>query len=416
MRLCASAAVTAALIGALAGVSNAGLAQTLPHQRLAREILQELVEINTVTATGDTARAAQAMAARLRTAGFADADVQVFSPAPQKGNLVARLHGTGRRKPMLLLAHLDVVEAKREDWSVEPFKFLEQDGYFYGRGTGDDKYMASAFVANLIRYKQEGLQLDRDIILVLETDEEILDRNGVGMQWLIANKRNLIDAEFALNEGGRVSMSNGKPARNGLQTSEKVPVNFMLEVKNPGGHSALPVKDNAIYRLAKGLVQLGAFEFPVKLNDTTRAWLERAAPLEQPLVGADMQSVASDHPDAAAIERLSASPTFNAQLRTTCVATMLEAGHAVNALPQTARATVNCRVLPGEPVQQVQATLVRVLDDEQISVTAVWTHVASAPSPLDPGIVQTVERISAQFWPAYPSSRRCRRVQPMAAF
>ncbi len=402
MRSRASSAAAAALIGTLAVVSNAGLAQTLPHQRLARDILQELVEINTVTATGDTARAAEAMAARLRTAGFADPDVQVFSPAPQKGNLVARLHGTGKRKPMLLLAHLDVVEAKREDWSVDPFKFLEQDGYFYGRGTGDDKYMASAFIANLIRYKQEGLKLDRDIILVLETDEEILDRNAVGMQWLIANKRDLIDAEFALNEGGRVGMSNGKPARNGLQTSEKVPVNFMLEVKNPGGHSALPVKDNAIYRLAKGLVQLGAFDFPVKLNDTTRAWLERAAPLEQSQVGADMKSVASDHPDAAAIERLSASPTFNAQLRTTCVATMLEAGHAMNALPQTARATVNCRVLPGEPVQQVQATLVRVLDDEQISVTAVWTHVASAPSPLDPKIIQTVERISAEFWPGVP--------------
>src|SRR5437867_1009508 len=229
-------------------------AQSLsPQQRLAREIYKELVEINTVTATGDTAKAAEAMAARLRSAGFPAADVQVFKPAPRKGNLVARMRGTGAKKPILLVAHIDVVEAKREDWSMDPFKLQEKDGYFYGRGTSDDKFMAAAFVANLIRYRQEGLRPDRDLILVLETDEEIGDANNMGIRWLLANHRDLIDAEFALNEGAGVGLKNGKPLRHGLQTAEKVPVNYRLEVKNAGGHSSLPVKDNAIYRLSEGL-------------------------------------------------------------------------------------------------------------------------------------------------------------------
>jgi acetylornithine deacetylase/succinyl-diaminopimelate desuccinylase-like protein len=391
------------LFTGLAAAPAVLVAQTLaPHQQLARDIYQELVEINTVTATGDIARAAEAMAARLRSAGFAGEDVQVFSPVPRKGNLVARLRGSGARKPILLLAHLDVVEAKREDWSVDPFKLLEKDGFFYGRGTGDDKFMAAAFVANLIRYKQEGFKPDRDILVVLETDEETLDRDGVGMQWLVKNHRGLIDAEFALNEGAGVGLKDGKPLRVGVQTSEKVPVNYVLEVKNPGGHSAVPAKDNAIYRLAEGLVRLAKFEFPVRLNDTTRAWLERAGALEEPQVAADMKSIATGRPAAGAVERLSSKPVYNAQLRTTCVATMLEGGHAFNALPQTARATVNCRVLPGEPVEEVQRTLVRVLADPQISVTPTWTHVASAPSPLNPEIIETIEKLSAEFWPGVP--------------
>lgn len=373
-----------------------------PEQQLARDIYQELVEINTVTATGDTARAAEAMAVRLRAAGFTSEDVQVFSPAPRKGNLVARLRGSGARKPILLLAHLDVVEAKREDWSVDPFKLLEKDGFFYGRGTGDDKFMAAAFVANLIRYRQEGFKPDRDILVVLETDEEILDRNGVGMEWLVKNHRDLIDADFALNEGGGVGLKDGKPLRVAVQTSEKVPANYVLEVKNAGGHSSLPAKDNAIYRLAEGLVRLSKFDFPVQLNETARAWLEGAGALEEPQVAADMKSIASGPPDAGAVERLSSKPIYNAQLRTTCVATMLEGGHAVNALPQTARATINCRVLPGASVEEVQTTLARVLADPQISVTPTWAHVASAPSPLDPEIMETIERLSAEFWPGAP--------------
>src|SRR5205823_4415050 len=253
-----------------------------PHQQLARDILAELVEINTVTATGDTAKAAEAMAARLRAVGFPDADVQVFTPAPRKGNLVARLRGTGARRPILLLAHLDVVEAKPEDWSVDPFKLIERDGYFYGRGSGDDKFMAAAFVANLIRYKQEGYKPERDIIVALSTDEEIGDANALGIRWLIANQRNLIHAELALNEGAGVGLKNGKPIRNGVQSSEKNYVDYSLEVKNAGGHSPMPRKDKAIYRLAEGLAHLGKYDFPVKLNETTRAWFERAAPFEEP--------------------------------------------------------------------------------------------------------------------------------------
>jgi acetylornithine deacetylase/succinyl-diaminopimelate desuccinylase-like protein len=385
------------------GASLSAFGQALsPHQQLTRDIYQELVEINTVTATGDTAKAAEAMAARLKAAGFSDADVQVFTPAPRKGNLIARLRGNGSRKPILLLAHLDVVEAKREDWSVDPFKLIEKDGYFYGRGSWDDKFMAAVFVANLIRYKREGYRPDRDIIVALETDEEILDVNAVGMQWLLKNHRDLIDAEFALNEGAGVGLKNGKPLRNGVQTSEKVPVNYRLEVNNPGGHSSLPSKDNAIYHLAEGLARLSKFDFPVKLNETTRAWLERASKLEEAQVAADMMSVVSAQPDPAAIARLSEKPAYNAQLRTTCVATMLEGGHAANALPQIARATINCRVLPGEPVEEVERTLVRVLADDQISVTPTWVHVSSAPSPLNPEIMKAIEKLTNEFWPGIP--------------
>lgn len=376
-------------------------AQT-PPQRLAREIYKELVEINTVTATGDTAAAAQAMAARLTSAGYAAGDVRVFTPAPRKGNLVARLRGTGAKRPILLVAHIDVVEAKREDWSTDPFKLVEKDGYFYARGSGDDKFMAAAFVANLIRYRQEGYRPDRDIILVLETDEEILDANGVGMSWLIKNHRDLLDAELALNEGAGVGVKNGKPLRNGLQTSEKVPANYRLEVKNPGGHSSLPRRDNAIYRLAEGLARLAKYEFPVKLNETTRLWFERSAGTEAPQTAADMRALASGRADAAAMARLSANPLYNAQMRTTCVATMLEGGHATNALPQTARATVNCRVLPGESLAEVREALRKALADDQIALTQTWAHVQSEPSPLRPDLVQAVEKLTAEFWPGIP--------------
>jgi acetylornithine deacetylase/succinyl-diaminopimelate desuccinylase-like protein len=384
-------------------VPFSGFSQTLsPDQQFARDIYRELVEINTVTATGDTLKAAEAMAARLRAAGFAGTNLQVFNPAPRKGNLVARLRGTGARKPILLMAHIDVVEARREDWSVDPFKLLEKEGYFYARGSGDDKFMAATFVVNMIRYKQEGYKPDRDIILLLETDEEIGDANAVGIQWMLKNHRDLIDAEFALNEGGRVGLKNGKALRNDLQTSEKVFANYSFEVKNPGGHSSLPTKDNAIYHLAEGLARLSKYDFPIALNETTRSWLERAAPLEDPQIGAAMNSVASGRPDPAAVARLSAIPAYNAQLRTTCVATLLEAGHAFNALPRRAQATVNCRVLPGEPVEEVQKTLVRVVDDKQISVTPALIDASSKPSPLNPEIVQAVERVTAEFWPGIP--------------
>ena len=370
--------------------------------KLARDIYKELVEINTVTNSGDTGQAADAMAARLKAAGFPEADIHVFKPAPKKGNLVARFRGTGKKKPMMVMAHIDVVDAKREDWSMDPFKLQEKDGYFYGRGTGDDKFMATAFVANLIRYKQENFRPSRDIILVLETDEEIGDGNKLGIRWLIEHQRSLIDAEFALNEGSGVGMKNGRALRNGVQTAEKVYVNYRLEVTNRGGHSSLPRKDNAIYRLVAGLERLEKYEFPVKLNETTRVWFERSAAMETPQVAADMRALAAGRADAAAIARLSADPSFNARMRTTCVATMLEAGHAPNALPQLARANVNCRVLPGESIVELEITLAQILADYEIKVTRSYEPTTSQPSPLRPDIIGPIEKLTQKFWPGIP--------------
>jgi acetylornithine deacetylase/succinyl-diaminopimelate desuccinylase-like protein len=391
--------LSAALAATLLGLGGAAADSLSPQQQLAHDIFKELIEIDTTTATGDTARAALAMAARLKAAGFPDADVHAFSPAPHKGNLVARLHGSGARKPILLVAHLDVVPAKREDWSVDPFKLIEQDGYFYARGSSDDKYMAASFIANLIRYRQEGYKPDRDIIVALETDEEILDRDGLGIQWLLKNHRDLIDAAFALNEGGGVGLKDGKPIRNSVQTSEKVSVSFQLEVRNSGGHSSVPRKDNAIYHLADGLVRLSKFEFPVHLNDTTRAYFEKTAQFESENTAADMRAVVADQPDPDAVGRLSASPLYNAQLRTTCVATMLQGGHAVNALPQLATAQVNCRIMPGEAVDDIKAALVRVLADDQIAVTQIDQAELSEPSKLDEEIGGAIEKLSHEFWP-----------------
>jgi acetylornithine deacetylase/succinyl-diaminopimelate desuccinylase-like protein len=392
----------AALVAILPVASGPAAAEALsPQQQLAFDIYKELVEINTVTATGDTAQAAEAMAARLRAAGFADDDIHVFQPAPHKGNLVARLRGTGARKPILLMAHLDVVPANPEDWTVDPFKLTEKDGYYYARGSGDDKYMAAAFVTNLIRYRQEGYKPDRDIIVALETDEEILDRRELGVQWLLKNHRDLIDAEFALNEGGGVGLKDGKAIRNSVQTSEKVVLNYQFDVKNKGGHSAVPLKDNAIYHLAEGLVRLSKFSFPLKLNDTTRAYFERTAQFENEQTAADIRSVLSDKPDPAALSfvRLAANPAYNAQLRTTCVATMLEAGQAINALPQLASAKVNCRAMPGESADEIKATLVRVLADDQIAVTQLGSVVKSAPSALNEEVMGAIEKLSREFWP-----------------
>jgi acetylornithine deacetylase/succinyl-diaminopimelate desuccinylase-like protein len=274
---------------------------------------------------------------------------------------------------------------------------------FVGRKSHLLRASANAiFVANLIRYKREGYKPDRDIIVALETDEEILDANALGIQWLLKNHRDPIDAEFALNKGGAAVSKDGKPYLNRIQTSEKVSVTYRLEVKNPGGHSSLPARDNAIYRLADGLARLAMFEFPLKLNETTRAYFKRMSALETGQLAADMKAVTLATPNPEAIARLSAKPVYNAQLRTTCVATMLEGGHAPNALPQLARATVNCRVLPGEPVEEVQNTLVRVFADDQISVAQTAPHTPSRPSPLNPEIMQTVEKLTAEFWPGIP--------------
>jgi acetylornithine deacetylase/succinyl-diaminopimelate desuccinylase-like protein len=372
-----------------------------PHEQLAFEIYKELVEINTVTNTGDTGRAADAMAQRLLDAGFPREDVQVFKPAPRKGNLVAKLRGTGAKKPMILMAHIDVVEARREDWSTDPFKLVEHDGHYYGRGTGDDKFMAAAFVANLVRYKKEGYKPDRDLILILETDEETGDAEQYGIGWIIRNHRALIDAEFALNEGGGVGLDNGKPLRVGVQTTEKVYMDFTLEVRDPGGHSSQPGKTNAIYTLSEALTRIGKHEFPMALNDTTRLFLQRAATFEDPQVTADMLAVAGPNPDPVVVARLSSQPRFNAQLRTTCVATILEGGHAPNALPQLAKANVNCRILPGHSVDEVQATLQRLAGD-RVKISRAYAPNISQPSPINPELFGAIEKLAGEFWPGAP--------------
>ncbi len=373
-------------------------AQSGPNDALAREIFKQLIEINTTdTPAGNVTTASEAVAARLKAAGFTD--VQVIGPDPRKGNLVARLKGSGKKRPILLLAHLDVVEAKRADWTVDPFTFLEKDGFYYGRGTSDDKYMAAQFTANMIRIKREGVTLDRDLILALTADEEGGSFNGV--DWLVKNHRDLIDAEFAINEGGGGSMRKGKYLTNEVQASEKVYQDFRLEVKNAGGHSSLPVKDNAIYHLAAGLARLQNYEFPVALSEVTRTYFERSAAVESdPTVAADMRAVAKAEPDLAAAARLSARlPYFNAQMRTTCVATLLEGGHATNALPQLAAANVNCRILPGAAPAAVRDTLIKVLADPAITVSFVGEARPSKPSPLRPDVMAVVESLTAQMYP-----------------
>jgi len=402
MKRHAGLALIASLVAGCSVTPSAADPAPPATQQLTREIYKELVEINTTQSVGDTYAAAKAMGARLVAAGFPKADVQVFQSAPKRGNLVARLRGTGKRKPLLLVAHIDVVEAKREDWTTEPFKLSEKDGYFYGRGTGDDKYMATAWVVNMIRWKKEGYKPDRDLILVLETDEEISDRNGLGMRWLIKNHRDLIDAELAINEGGGVSAKDGKAFANGIQTSEKVFQSFWIETRNSGGHSSQPRKDNAIYELSDALGRLAKHDFPVQLNETTRGYFEKMATVEKGQLAQDMKSLASAKPDPAAIERLTAQPPYNAQIRTTCVATRLEGGHADNALPQLARAMVNCRILPGQSVDDIQKQLEKVFADPKLTVTPTDRDTGSDASLLHKDLVAAIEKLTPKFWPGVP--------------
>jgi acetylornithine deacetylase/succinyl-diaminopimelate desuccinylase-like protein len=379
-------------------------AQTQParsaNDQRARDIFEQLINVNTTGSSGSTTVAAQAMAKRLLDAGFPPADVQVIGLEGSKNyNLVARFRGTGSQKPILLLAHLDVVEAKRDDWSLDPFTFVERGGFFYGRGTQDIKDGAAILVATLVRLEQEGYRPNRDLILALTTGEEGgSDYNGV--EWLLAHHRDLIDAAYVLNmDAGDPVIVNGKRLMRPVQASEKVYVTFKLEVHNPGGHSSLPTKDNAIYRLAAALGRVSAYEFPAQLNDITRTFFQRMAALQPGQLAADMAAVARATPDSAAIRRLSdGSPLYNAQLRTTCVATELSGGHAENALPQTATATINCRMLPGTPSEEVQATLGRIVADTAVKVSVVTPATPSPPSPLTPAIMDPIERVTTRFW------------------
>ena len=388
------------LLPFIAFVASHAVAATLPppeYQKLVHDIYKQLIEINTSYSTGATTPAAQAIADRLRSEGFPASDIQVVGAAPHKMNVVVRYHGTGARKPLLLLAHLDVVEAKPSDWSLDPFKLNEKDGYFYGRGTIDDKAQAAIWIANLIRYKREGWKPDRDLIVALTADEEGGGPYN-GVDWLLKNHRNLIDAEYCLNEGGWGEMVNGKHVANNLQVSEKYVANYRLEVKNKGGHSSLPVPDNAIYHLAEALVRLSKYKFPAKTNDVTRAYLEQMAKVSPAPIAAQMKAAAQGSQDA--VEQLTAaSTTLNATLRTTCVATMLDGGHALNALPQTAGAFVNCRVLPDMKPAEVLATLTTVIADPQVSITPAREIVSGPPSPLRPDLLKAVARISDTMWP-----------------
>src|SRR6267378_214440 len=370
------------------------------NDQRARDIFEQLIDINTTGSSGSTTIAATAMARRLTDAGFPPADVVVVGPADSKNhNLVARFRGTGSQKPVLLLAHIDVVEAKREDWSLDPFTFTEKDGFFYGRGTMDIKDGAAILVATLARLKQEGYRPSRDLILALTTGEEGgSDYNGV--EWLLANHRDLIDAAYVINmDAGDPVILNGKRLMRTVQASEKVFVTFKLEVRNPGGHSSLPTKDNAIYRLAAALGRVSAYAFPAQLNEITRASFARWSQLQQGTLVADMAAVARPVPDSGAIRRLSdASPLYNAQLRTTCVATQLAGGHAENALPQSASATINCRMLPGTPQAEVQEALTRVVADTAVSISVVTPATPSPMAALKPEVMNVIESVTKRLW------------------
>lgn len=393
-------------LAVLAAAGAAHGAALTPVQQQMRSIYQELVETNTTNSVGSCTVAAQKMAKRLKAGGFKDSELQMIIPpgGPQKGNLIARLKGDGSKKPLLLLAHIDVVEAKREDWERDPFKLVEENGMFYARGSSDDKAMAAAFVNNMLLYKKEKLPLKRDIILALTCDEELVPSQFDGAEYLVNHHRALIDAEIALNEGGGGLLDkDGKPVRHGIQAGEKIYQSFQLEVTNPGGHSSAPFKDNAIYHLADGLSRLGQFSFPFKLSPVTRAYYERMSTIEKGQVAQDMRAILQDPPDQAALERLYAvSPVHNSTVRTTCVATKVDAGHADNALPQRARATVNCRILPGEPIAEVQATLQRVVADDKIKITRIGDGVDGPMPPMTPVLMAAVEDISNAMWPGVP--------------
>ncbi len=368
-----------------------------PDRQLARDIYKQFVEIKSGYTTGSTTPVAEAAAARLRAAGFPASDIFVGGPIPTKYNLVARYHGSGARKPLLLLAHTDVVEAKREDWSMDPFQFIEKDGFFYGRGTGDDKAQAAVWIATLIRFQREKFRPDRDIIVALTADEEGGGPYN-GVAWLLKNKRQLIDAEFCLNEGGWGEMVKGKRVSNDVQVSEKYVMNFRFEVRNKGGHSSLPVADNAIYHLAGALDRLSKFGFPLKTNEVTKAFFQAMAKTESgPMHNVLAQAAAGS---ADAMQRAAAASTsWNATLRTTCVATQLEGGHARNALPQLAAANVNCRVLPEDSPEYVEKTLRGVVADDQVKVSVDGEVSRGPASPLREDLFRAASRFTDTMWP-----------------
>jgi acetylornithine deacetylase/succinyl-diaminopimelate desuccinylase-like protein len=397
------------VVGVTAAPAAGGGSDGSPPQNvLARELFRELIEINTTDSVGSVTQASEAMARRLLDAGYAPGDVQVLGPSERKKNLVARLRGTGKHRPVLLIGHLDVVEARREDWTSDPFKFIEKDGFFYGRGTLDMKDGDAIMLASLIRLKKEGFRPSRDIILALTADEEGGSANGV--DWLLRTHRELIDAQLVLNHDGfSVLMQHGAPQFYELDATEKIYADYQLTTTNPGGHSSLPVPDNAIYELAQGLTRIATYEFPFELNSVTRGYYEQMATIESGQRGSDMRAILTSQPDPAAIVRLSHDALDHSTMRTTCVATRLEGGHANNALPQRAKAIVNCRILPGHSPEEVRQKLIKVLADARITVRYVADNgqvfdVAPErrgypPPPLDPQVMAPLQRLVGQMWP-----------------
>lgn len=393
---------------AILAVSAGAHADTLPADlEVFRETYRELIEINTTLSAGDCTAASQAMAKRLTDAGLPASDVQVIvAPEfPKQGNLVAVLKGSDRKRPpILLLAHIDVVEARREDWERDPFKLVEENGYFYARGASDDKAMAAVFVDSLVRYRQQGFRPKRDIKLALTCGEEA-DSHFNGASYLLKHHRPLIDAAFAINEGGRALLDEkGNRVSLGIQVGEKIYQDFVLETTAPGGHSARPGDDNAITRLANGLVRLGPYKFPVAINPVTQAYFAQTAKSSAGQIAADLQAASLANPNPEAVARVAAAaPVWNAMMRTTCVATQLEAGHAPNALPQRARANVNCRILPGQSVEDIRRTLVEVVADDSIKVTLAEAPGPAAPAPpLTPEILEPARKVAAKLWPGVP--------------
>ena len=382
-----------------------------PTKQYAHDVFKQLIEINTTDSVGNVTTAAEAMAQRFRDAGFPESDIQIMGPNDRKKNVVVRLHGNGKHKPVLLIGHLDVVEAHREDWTTDPFQFVEKDGFYYGRGTQDMKDGDAVMVTTLVRMKKEGYVPDRDIILALTADEEGGKSNGV--DWLIKNHRELIDAEFVLNhDGGGITLDHGKAVYMELDATEKLYADFRLTSTNPGGHSSLPLPDNAIYHLADALGRIEQYQFPFELNTVTRAYYERMSTTATGERATDIKAILKTPPDMDAVARLSKDPVDNSTMHTTCVATRLSGGHANNALPQMAQANVNCRILPGHPAEEVRKVLEQVVNDPKVTVQyvgplgVVTEHAADRvsypPPPLRPEVMTSIEKVTAEMWPGAP--------------